>query len=79
MRCLAQRSTVADAISGLTATNGTARTRAVGGWRALRRGIALGLVAVLVSVALSACGSSPGIAPGTASVVSAPVPGTTGL
>jgi pimeloyl-ACP methyl ester carboxylesterase len=43
MRCLAQRSTVADAISGLTATNGTARTRAVGGWRALRRGIALGL------------------------------------
>jgi pimeloyl-ACP methyl ester carboxylesterase len=47
--------------------------RAPGGWRALRRGIALGLAAVLVSFALSACGSSPGKAPGTASVVSAPV------
>jgi pimeloyl-ACP methyl ester carboxylesterase len=73
MGCLAQRSTVADAISGLTATNVTARTRAADGWRALRRGIALGLVAVLASFALSACGSSPGKAPGTASVVSAPV------
>jgi pimeloyl-ACP methyl ester carboxylesterase len=73
MRWLAQRSTVADAISGLTATNVTARTRAVDGRRASRRGITLGLVAMLVSVALSACGSSPGIAPGTASVVSAPV------
>ena len=73
MRCLAQRSTVADAISGLTATKVTARTRAADGWRALRRGIALGLVAVLVSFALSACGSSPWMAPGTSSVVSAPV------
>jgi pimeloyl-ACP methyl ester carboxylesterase len=73
MRCLARRSTVADAIPGLTATNMTARMRAADGWRALRRGIALGLVAVLVSVALSACASSPGKAPGTASVVSAPV------
>jgi pimeloyl-ACP methyl ester carboxylesterase len=44
-----------------------------GGWRAWRRGVALGLAAVLVSFALSACGSSPGKAPGTASVVSAPV------
>ena len=73
---LAQRSTVADAISGLTATNVTARMQAADGWRTLRRGIALGLVAVLVSFALSACGSSPGkatVAPGTASVVSAPV------
>jgi hypothetical protein len=43
------------------------------GWRALRRGIAVGLAAVWVSVALGACGSSPGMAPGTASVVSAPV------
>ena len=47
------------------------------GWRALRRGIALGLVAVLASFAVSACGSSPAKAPakapGTASVVSAPV------
>jgi pimeloyl-ACP methyl ester carboxylesterase len=42
-------------------------------WRALRRGIVLGLAAVLASVALGACGSSPGMAPGTASVVSAPV------
>jgi len=73
MGCPAQRSTVADAISGLTATNVTARTRAADGWRALRRGIAPGLVAVLVSVALSACGSSPAMAPGTALVVSAPV------
>jgi pimeloyl-ACP methyl ester carboxylesterase len=64
---------VADAISGRTATNVTARMRAAGGWRALRRGIALGLVAVLASFALSACGSAPGRAPGTASVVSAPV------
>src|SRR4029077_3978012 len=73
MRCLARRSTVADAISGLTATNMTARMRAADGRRASRRGIALGLVAGLVSVALSACGSAPGRAPGTASVVSAPV------
>ena len=73
MGCPAQRSTVVDAISGLTATNVTARTRAADRWRALRRGIALGLVAVLMSIALSACGSSPGMAPGTASVVSAPV------
>lgn len=61
------------AISGLAATNVTARLRAAGGWRALRRGIALGLVAVLASFALTACGSSPRVAPGTASVVSAPV------
>jgi pimeloyl-ACP methyl ester carboxylesterase len=47
--------------------------RVPGGWRALRRGIALGLAAVLMSFALSACASSPGKAPGTASVVSAPV------
>ena len=47
--------------------------RAPGGWRALRRGIALGLAAVLMSFALNACGSAPGKAPGTASVVSAPV------
>jgi pimeloyl-ACP methyl ester carboxylesterase len=73
MGCLAQRSTVADAISGLTATNVTARTRAADGWRALRRGIALGLAVVGVSVALSACGSAPAMAPGTALVVSAPV------
>jgi len=73
MRCLAQRSTVAGAMSRRTAANVTARTRAADGWRALRGGIAVGLVAVLVSVALSACGSSPAMAPGTASVVSAPV------
>jgi len=48
--------------------------RAVGGWRALRRGAALGLVAVSVSAALSACGSSPAKpTAATASVVSAPV------
>jgi hypothetical protein len=47
--------------------------RVPGGWRALRRAIALGLAAVLMSFALNACGSSPGKAPGTASVVSAPV------
>jgi hypothetical protein len=43
-------------------------------WRALRRGIAVGLVAGLVSVAVSACGSSS-VKPtaATASVVSAPV------
>jgi pimeloyl-ACP methyl ester carboxylesterase len=48
--------------------------RAAGGWRALRRGIALGVVAGLVSVAVSACGSSS-VKPtaATASVVSAPV------
>ena len=50
-----------------------APTRAASTWRALRRGITLGLVAVSVSFALSACGSSPAMAPGTASVVSAPV------
>ena len=73
MGCLAQRPRGAAAISGLTATNVTARTRAADGWRALRRGIALGLAVVGVSVALSACGSAPEMAPGTASVVSAPV------
>ena len=72
LRCPAQRSTVADAKSGHPATNMTART-AADGWRALRRGTALGLVAVLVSAALGACGSAPGMAPGTALVVSAPV------
>ena len=40
MRCLAQRSTVASAASGLAATNVTARMRAAGGCRALRRGFA---------------------------------------
>jgi len=44
-----------------------------GGWRALRRGNAVGLAIVIASVALSACGSTPRMAPGTASVVSAPV------
>jgi hypothetical protein len=73
MRRLAQRSLVADATSGLDAANVKARARAADGWRALRRGTALGLVATLVSVAPSACGSSRGLAPGTASVVSAPV------
>jgi pimeloyl-ACP methyl ester carboxylesterase len=73
MRHLAQRSSVADATSGLDAANVNARARAADGWRALRRGTALGLVATLVSVAPSACGSSRGLAPGTASVVSAPV------
>jgi len=73
MGCLAQRSAVADAIPGRTATSVTGRGRAAGGWRALRRGIALGLVAVLASAAPSACGSAPQMAPGTASVVSAPV------
>jgi pimeloyl-ACP methyl ester carboxylesterase len=73
MKWPAQRFTVADAISGLAAPNVTARTRATGGRRALRRGVALGLGAVLVSVVLSACGSSPATAPGTALVVSAPV------
>ena len=72
MGCLARRPEVADAISGRTAPNVTARTRAADGWRALWRGIALGL-AVLVSFALSACGSAPAMAPGTALVVSAPV------
>ena len=47
--------------------------RAAGGWRAWRRGTALGLAAVLAPVGLSACGSAPAKAPGTASVVSAPV------
>jgi hypothetical protein len=46
------RSAIADAISGLTATNVAARMRAAGGWRAMRRGIALGLAAVSVSFAL---------------------------
>ena len=55
----------------VTAASGGTSSRS--GWRALRRGIALGRVAVLVSVALSACDSSPWKAPGTASVVSAPV------
>jgi pimeloyl-ACP methyl ester carboxylesterase len=73
VRCQAQRSMAADAISGLTATNVTAPTLTANGGRALRRGIVLGLVAALVSVAVGACGSSPGKAPGTASVVSAPV------
>src|ERR1700691_6654627 len=73
MRRLAERSSVADATSGLDAANVNARTRAADGWRALRRGTALGLVATLVSVAPSACGSSRGLAPGTVSVVSAPV------
>jgi pimeloyl-ACP methyl ester carboxylesterase len=68
-----QRSTLANSISGLTATDVTARTRAADGRRALRRGIVSVLVTVLVSVALSACSSSPAMAPGTASVVSAPV------
>ena len=73
MGCPARRSTDADAVSGRTATNVTARSPVARGWRALPRGIALGLAAVLVSVALSACGSAPAMAPGTASVVSAPV------
>ena len=73
MGCLAQRSTAAAAISGRTATHVPVRRRAAGGWRALRRGNAVGLAAVGVSVALSACGSAPAMAPGTASVVSAPV------
>jgi pimeloyl-ACP methyl ester carboxylesterase len=48
--------------------------RAAGGWRVLRRGVALGLVAVSVPVALSACGSSPAKpTAAAASVVSAPV------
>ena len=48
--------------------------RSADGWRALRRGIALGLTAGLVPVAVSACGSSS-VKPtaATASVVSAPV------
>ena len=73
MGCPAQRSTDADAVSGRTATNVTARSPVARGWRALPRGIALGLAAALVPVALSACGSTPAMAPGTASVVSAPV------
>ncbi len=73
MRRLAQRSSAADATSGLDTANVNARTRAADGWRVSRRGTALGLVAMLVSVAPSACGSSRGLAPGTASVVSAPV------
>jgi pimeloyl-ACP methyl ester carboxylesterase len=73
MRCPAQRTRPADAISGRTAVDAPARTRAAYGSRALRRDLALGLVVVLVSVALSACGSTPpAMAPGTASVVSAP-------
>ena len=70
------RSTVAGAISGRAAADVAdvaARMRAAGGWRAVRRGIAVGLLAVLVPVALSACGSAPKMAPGTAAVVSAPV------
>lgn len=48
--------------------------RTADGWRALRRGLALGLVAGLVSVAVSACGSlSVKPTAATASVVSAPV------
>jgi pimeloyl-ACP methyl ester carboxylesterase len=73
MRCLAQRSPVASAVSGLAAANVTARMRAADGGRALRPGFAVGLAAALASMALGACGSSPGMAPGTASVVSAPV------
>jgi len=73
MGCLAQRSRAAAAISGLITTNVATRTRAADGWRALRRGIALGPFLAGVSVALSACGSAPAMAPGTASVVSAPV------
>jgi len=69
------RSTVAEAISGraAAAADVAARMGAANGWRAWRRGIALGLLAVLVPVTLSACGSAPKMAPGTASVVSAPV------
>jgi pimeloyl-ACP methyl ester carboxylesterase len=67
------QSTVADAVPGRAAANVPVRVRSANSWRALRRGIALGLAAVLVPAALGACGSAPGKAPGTASVVSAPV------
>src|ERR1700745_3373269 len=73
MRCLAQRSTVASAVSGLAAANVTARMRAADGGGAPRPGFAAAAGAALASMALGACGSPPGMAPGTASVVSAPV------